>query len=138
MINRVTPIKPDFDGLEVCTTTPATENIAAKLLDMRVLEVPFALAKSFHSGLLKMARKYHLSNTGEGGAANAVAASLNPGIRLQPVDCNPLRNPRFQELRGILLIQLAYFQGPGGSIGGKLLHRQPLFSLLQACWPLNA
>jgi 8-hydroxy-5-deazaflavin:NADPH oxidoreductase len=124
MISCVTPIRPDFSGLEVGTTTSAAEIIAAKMPDTTVAEVLFAFAELLHSGSVKTGNDVPSQfYCGDDGAAKAVVASLISEIGLEPVDCGPLRNARYLEPNGMLLVQLAYSQGLGGLIGSKLLHR---------------
>jgi predicted dinucleotide-binding enzyme len=53
-------------------------------------------------------------------ARNTVAALVR-GIGAEPTVAGPLSNARFTEPAGMLLVQLAYRQGMGTSIGLSLL-----------------
>jgi 8-hydroxy-5-deazaflavin:NADPH oxidoreductase len=53
--------------------------------------------------------------------AKQVVAQLTRGMGFDPVDCGPLRNARYHESKGILIINLAFKFGMGNKIVNKLV-----------------
>ncbi|HSQ48166.1 MAG TPA: hypothetical protein VLL96_00595, partial [Candidatus Deferrimicrobiaceae bacterium] len=57
---------------------------------------------------------------GDDADAKKTVAKLTGDIGFDPVDCGPLKNARYLEAMGNMLINLAYTYGMGTAIGYKL------------------
>jgi predicted dinucleotide-binding enzyme len=57
---------------------------------------------------------------GDDADAKRIVAKLTSDIGFDPVACGPLKNARYLEAMGILIINLAFAYGMGTSIGYKL------------------
>ncbi|HSV49799.1 MAG TPA: NADPH-dependent F420 reductase, partial [Candidatus Acidoferrales bacterium] len=58
---------------------------------------------------------------GDDAGAKQTVAQLTRDMGFDPVDCGPLRNARYLEAMGIMLINLAFKFGMGNKIGYKLI-----------------
>lgn len=58
---------------------------------------------------------------GDDAGAKQMVAQLTRDMGFDPVDCGPLKNARFLEAMGNMLINLAYKYGMGSGIGYKLV-----------------
>jgi predicted dinucleotide-binding enzyme len=122
VISCVNPLKPDFSGLEVGTSTSGAEEIAQQIPDAKVVEVLFPFAELLQSGSLQFGSETATQfYCGDDAAAKAIVARLIEQVGLRPVDAGALFNARFLEPLGLLLVQLAYTGGMGANIGLKLL-----------------
>lgn len=124
VISCVNPLKPDFSGLEVGTSTSGAEEIAKQIPDAKVVEVLFPFAEQLHADSRQFgsetATQFYCGNDTE---AKAIVANLISQVGLHPVDAGALFNARFLEPLGLLLVQLAYTSGMGTTIGLKLLQQ---------------
>lgn len=58
---------------------------------------------------------------GDDAGAKQTVAQLTRDMGFDPIDCGPLRNARYLEAMGILIINLAFKFGMGNTIGYKLV-----------------
>jgi predicted dinucleotide-binding enzyme len=124
VISCVNPLKPDFSGLEIGTSTSAAEEIAQRLPTANVVEVLFPFAEILHSDSRQFgADRPTQFYCGDDDDAKAIVAPLIAQVGLEPIDAGPLVNARYLEPLGMLLVQLAYSGGMGATIGLKLLRR---------------
>jgi 8-hydroxy-5-deazaflavin:NADPH oxidoreductase len=120
----INPIKADFSGLEVGTTTSAAEEIAQLIPGAKLVEVLFSFAE-----ILQSESRQFGSDTptqfycGDDREAKTVVAKLIADVGLQPIDAGNLTSARYLEPLGMLLVQLAYANGMGTNIGLKVLQR---------------
>jgi predicted dinucleotide-binding enzyme len=119
----VTPLKSDFSGLEVGTTTSGSEELARVVPRAAFVAgwPPFAdlLASSatrFASG------RTALFFCGDDVNAKTTVLPLFEALDVDPVDAGPLRAARFIEPSMFLLVHLAYSQGMG-PVGASLIRR---------------
>jgi predicted dinucleotide-binding enzyme len=126
LLTIVNPILPDMSGLALGTTTSCAEEIAKKVPEARVVEAipPFA------DVLASPSRRFGGEQTvtfycGDDAAAKHVVADLLADLDVQAVDAGPLRNARYVEPAGFLLVQLQYAPTAKGQYGLHLLVRQP-------------
>lgn len=124
VISCINPIKADFSGLEVGTTTSAAEEVAKLTPGASVVEVLFPFAEILQSESrqfgTEMPTQFYCGDDGE---AKAVVAKLINEVGVQPIDAGSLISARYLEPSGMLLVQLAYMNGMGTNIGLKLLQR---------------
>ncbi len=118
------PLKPDMSGLAIGTTTSGAEEVARLAAGAKVVEVLFPFAEILHSGSVAFgAQQPTQFYCGDDASAKTVVAKLISDVELEPVDAGPLRNARYLEPLGMLMVQLAYKQGMETNIGTKLLRR---------------
>ena len=119
------PLAPDMSGLVLGTTTSGGEEVARLAPGARVVEAIPPFAELLHSGRrLLDGRKPGVFVCGDDAEARRVVMGLAGQIDAEPTDAGPLRNARYTEPLGMLLVQLAYTQGMGARIGAALL-REP-------------
>ncbi len=122
----VNPLLPDMSGLAVGTTTSGAEEIAKKAPGARVVEAipPFAdvLASSSHRFDGEQTVAFYCGDDAE---AKQVVAELLADLDVQAVDAGPLRNARYIEPAGFLLVQLQYAPTAQGQYGLHVLVRKP-------------
>jgi predicted dinucleotide-binding enzyme len=124
VISCVNPLKGDFSGLEVGTSTSGAEEIAKQIPDAKVVEVLFPFAEILQSGSLQFGNEAATQfYCGDDAEAKEIVASLISQLGLNPVDAGSLTNARYLEPLGMLLVQLAYVEGMGTAIGLKLLQQ---------------
>jgi 8-hydroxy-5-deazaflavin:NADPH oxidoreductase len=122
IISCVNPIKADFSGLELGTTTSAAEEVAKLIPGAKVVEVLFSFAEILQSD----SRQFGSDTPTQfycGDDETKVVAKLIADVGLQPINVGALANARYLEPAGMLLVQLAYANGMGTNIGLKLLQR---------------
>ncbi len=126
LLTIVNPILPDMSGLAVGTTTSGAEEIAKKAPGARVVEAipPFA------DVLASPSRRFDGEQTasfycGDDAEAKQVVAELLADLDVQAVDAGPLRNARYIEPAGFLLVQLQYAPTAQGQYGLHVLVRKP-------------
>lgn len=119
------PLKPDMSGLIIGTETSGGELVAAWAgSGARVVKAipPFAEQMAREGPLiLEDGRSPSVFVCGDDSQARSTVATLVRDIGAEPVEAGPLRNARFIEPAEMLLVQLAYRQGMGPSIGLSLL-----------------
>lgn len=124
VISCVNPLKADFSGLEIGTSTSGAEEIEKLIPDAKVVEVLFPFAGILHSDSLQFGSEIATQfYCGDDTDAKAIVAPLIAQVGLNPVDSGALSNARYLEPLGMLLVQLAYVGGMGATIGLKLLQR---------------
>jgi len=116
------PMAPDLSGLVVGTTTSGGEMVAKQAIGARVVKAipPFAEilnGASLPNGSAKPA-VFLCSDDGD---SKRQVAALVAAIGAEPIDAGPLRNARYAEPSGMLLVQLAYERRMGGCIGMSLV-----------------
>jgi predicted dinucleotide-binding enzyme len=122
VISCVNPLKSDFSGLEIGTSTSAAEEIAKLIPDAKIVEVLFPFAQQLHSPSRQLGSETATQfYCGDDGNTKRIVADLIAQVELNPIDAGALSNARFLEPLGLLLVQLAYLGGMGTSIGFKLL-----------------
>jgi hypothetical protein len=119
----VNALLPDMSGLAVGTTTSAAEEIAKLASGARIVESMPLFAEVLHSD----SREFNgqtptVFYCGDDSVAKAIVADLLQETEVEAIDAGPLKNARFIEPTGMLLVQLAYAQKMG-QIGLKLLQR---------------
>jgi predicted dinucleotide-binding enzyme len=118
-------LKPDLSGLEIGTTTSAGEEVARLAPWARVVKGIPPFAELLHSSSLRVAgQQLGIFVCGDDAAANAVVQGLLSDLDMAPVDSGPLRNARYLEPAGFLMVQLAYALGYGVRIGLGLLRQE--------------
>jgi 8-hydroxy-5-deazaflavin:NADPH oxidoreductase len=115
------PLKADFSGLALGTTTSGGEFIAEQARGARVVKAIPAFAELLHSDDPTLAgtpaSSFVCSDDDE---AKAVVGALLQALPVQLVDAGPLGNARFVEPACFLLVRLAYGLGLGPRIGLSL------------------
>ncbi|MBV8730964.1 MAG: NAD(P)-binding domain-containing protein [Acidobacteriia bacterium] len=112
------PLKPDMSGLEIGTTTSGGEEVAKLAPWANVVKAIPPFAEVLHSSaVLTGGVRPAVVVCGNDPEARAVVGTLVRDIEAEPVDGGPLKLARYTEPLGMLLVQLAYFQGFGGRIG---------------------
>ena len=111
LIDCTNPLLQDLSGLAVGYTTSSGEMVAEWAKGARVV-------KAFNSiGFAHIANPKFGSHNADGyfcgddDASKKVAAQLIKDLRLEPVDCGPLKNARLLEPLAMLWIYLAYNKG---------------------------
>jgi 8-hydroxy-5-deazaflavin:NADPH oxidoreductase len=124
VISCINPMKADFTGLEIGTTTSAAEEVAKIAPGAKIVEVLFSFAEILQSDSRQfgtdMPTQFYCGDDGE---AKTVVAKLITDVGLQPIDAGALTSARYLEPAGMLLVQLAYMNAMGTNIGLKLLQR---------------
>jgi predicted dinucleotide-binding enzyme len=124
IISCVNPLKADLSGLEVGTSTSGAEEIAKQIPEAKVVEVLFPFAEILQSGSLQSGSEAATQfYCGDDADAKAIVAQLISQLGLNLVDAGSLSSARYLEPLGMLLVQLAYVEGMGATIGLKLLQR---------------
>jgi hypothetical protein len=119
-------LKPDFSGLEIGLDTSAGEAVAAAAPGARVVKAIVPMAKWLAGGgAVINGRSPTVFVCGDDRDARAEVARLVAAIGVDAVEAGPLRNARYAEPFGMLLVQLAYVEGLGTGIGGALLREEP-------------
>ena len=125
VLSIVNPLKPDLSGLAIGTTTSGAEEIAARAPGARVVEAipPFADVLSSPSRRFGDEQPTVFYG-GDDVAAKAAVADLLGHLDVTPVDVGPLRNARYVEPAGFLLMQIQYAPNAHGQYGLRLLTRE--------------
>jgi predicted dinucleotide-binding enzyme len=114
-------LKPDLSGLEIGTTTSAGEEIQKNLSKSIVIKAIPPFASIMHGAPSSM-NGHHSSVFVCGSDANAKEKIMHLVSELgaMPVDAGPLKNSRYTEPAGFLMVQLAYALGHGEHIGMEI------------------
>ncbi|WP_219520071.1 NADPH-dependent F420 reductase [Nonomuraea ceibae] len=115
VIDVTNPLAADFMSLTIGHTTSAGEQVAATLPGARVVK---AFNTVFAASLDTADLFLPVASDDE--AAKKTVLELGTQLGLDAVDAGPLANARYLEPAVQLLIQLAYGQGMGASIGFTL------------------
>lgn len=117
----VNALLPDMSGLAVGTTTSAGEEIAKLAPKARLVESMPLFAEVLHGPTRQLGGQTpSVFYCGDDAEAKAVVADLLRETECDPIDAGPLRNARYIEPAGMLLVQLAYAQQMG-PVAMKLL-----------------
>ncbi|MBD2257997.1 NADPH-dependent F420 reductase [Pseudanabaena sp. FACHB-2040] len=118
----VNALLPDMSGLAVGTTTSAAEEIAKLIPKARLVEAMPLFAEVLHAPSQQLSGQTpSVFYCGDDTEAKAIVADLLRETGCDPIDAGPLRNARYIEPAGMLLVQLAYAQQMG-PVAMKLLH----------------
>jgi len=116
------PLKPDFSGLEVGTTTSGGEQVAAAAPGARVAKAIPPFAEILHSERMEVdGRRPGVFVCCDDEQAAGVVAGLVRDVGADPCVAGPLALARCTEPLGLLLVQLAYVRGLGARIAAPLL-----------------
>jgi predicted dinucleotide-binding enzyme len=123
VVDCMNPVKGDFSGLELGTTSSAGEKVAEWAKGAKVV-------KSFNTtGFNNMAdpnyggQKATMFYCGDDAQAKDSVKRLIGDLGFDPVDAGPLTNSRLLEPAAMLWIWLAIKGGQGREIAYKLMHR---------------
>jgi 8-hydroxy-5-deazaflavin:NADPH oxidoreductase len=115
------PMKADFSGLVIGTTTSAGEQIAQKTPWAKVVKAIPPFAEVLHSGNLSLGGgKPGVFLCGDDVPSREVIAKLVEDLGAEPVIAGPLVLSRYVEPANMLLVALAYANGFGPRIGLNL------------------
>lgn len=119
----VNPLKPDYSGLRVGTTTSGSEELARRVPGARFVAGFPPFADVLASGSTRFgAEQASLFYCGDDLAAKQTVAPLFAALDVDAVDAGPLFAARFVEPAMFLLVHLAYGQRLG-QVGARLLRR---------------
>lgn len=118
-----TPLKPDFSGLLIGTTTSAAEEVAHIAPWARVVKAVPPFAEVLHSDDMNVGGgPPGVFVCGDDQQACESVATLIKDIGAEPTLTGPLVYSRFIEPANMLLVALAYRNGFGPRIGLSLRH----------------
>ena len=118
-----TPLKPDFSGLLIGTTTSAGEEVANIAPWARVVKAVPPFAEVLHSDDMNIGGGPPGGFVcGDDRDARECTAKLIQDIGEEPILAGPLAYSRFIEPANMLLVALAYRNGYGPRIGLSLRH----------------
>lgn len=116
-----TPLKPDFSGLLIGTTTSAGEEVANIAPWARVVKAVPPFAEVLHSDNMNIGGgPPGVFVCGDDRDARECIAKLIQDIGAEPILAGPLEYSRFIEPANMLLVALAYRSGYGPRIGLSL------------------
>jgi 8-hydroxy-5-deazaflavin:NADPH oxidoreductase len=122
LFSCVNCLKPDFNGLEVGTSTSAAEEIVKRAPGAKMVEAIPPMAQILAADSRRLDRQQiSVFYCGNDLVAKASVASLLRDLDLDPVDAGPLTSARYIEQAGMLCVQLAYGLSMGPKLGMKLL-----------------
>ncbi len=111
-------LKPDLSGLTIGTTTSAGEEVARLAPWARVVKAIPPFAEMMHAPGMRVAgQPVSVFMCSDDADAKSVVRGLLTDLDAAPIDAGPLRNARYVEPAGFLLVQLAYVLGHGSRIG---------------------
>jgi len=117
-------LKPDMSGLAIGTTTSAGEEVARLAPWARLVKAIPPFAELMHSGSMRIANQQPaIFVCSDDADAKAAVHKLLAQLDTAPCDAGPLRNARYTEPAGFLMVQLAYALGYGANIGLSLLKK---------------
>lgn len=116
------PLKPDFSGLQIGTTTSAGEEAAAHAPWARVVKAIPPFAEVMHSGTLVIGgSRPGMFVCGDDRDACETVLGLGRDLDADPVIAGGLLLSRYVEPANMLLVALAYGNGLGPRIGLRLI-----------------
>lgn len=116
------PLAPDLSGLVVSGARSGGEEVAAAVPAARVVKAIPPFSELLNGAPLPAgAAKPAVFLCADDAAAKQVVAPLVAALGAEAIDAGALRNARYAEPAGMLLVQLAYPQGLGGRIGATLV-----------------
>ena len=117
----VNALLPDMSGLAVGTTTSAGEEIAKLAPGARLVESMPLFAELLHAPFRQLSGQTpSVFYCGDDAEAKTIVADLLRETECDPIDVGALRQARYIEPAGMLLVQLAYAQQMG-PVAVKLL-----------------
>jgi 8-hydroxy-5-deazaflavin:NADPH oxidoreductase len=123
LFSCVNPLLPDMSGLAVGTTTSAAEEIVKLAPGARLVESMPLFAEVLHSPSREFdGQTPSVFYCGDDAEAKTIVAGLLRETEVDAIDAGALKNARYIEPAGMLLVQLAYGQQMG-QIAMKLLQR---------------
>jgi hypothetical protein len=120
------PLKTDMSGLEIGTSTSGGEEVARFASGAKVVKAvpPMAELMARPGPMAVDGRAPGVFVCGDDAQARQTILSLVDDIGADGVEAGPLANARYTEPLGMLLVQLAYVQGMGATIGSSLLREE--------------
>ena len=116
----VNPLKPDYSGLQVGTTTSGAEELAKLVPGARFIAALPPFAEALHAGALPTPAPT-VFVCGDDVKGRDTVSSLVRELGADPVDAGQLFAARFFEPAMMGLVYLAYGQKMGGRIGLRFL-----------------
>jgi hypothetical protein len=107
-------------GLTISCTTSTAEETQKKLPRAKIVKAFNTVFAKNQSTAKVGDEKLTAFIAGDDANAKRTVAKLTSDIGFEPVDCGPLKNARYLEAMGILIINLAFVYGMGTNIGYKL------------------
>lgn len=107
-------------GLGISCTTSTAEETQKKLPKAKVVKAFNTVFAKNQSTAKVGTDKLTAFIAGDDKSAKQTVMQLTRDIGFDPVDCGPLKNARYLEAMGVLIINLAFNYGMGTSIGFKL------------------
>lgn len=118
------PLLPDMSGLAVGTTSSGGEAVASVVPAAIVVKALAPFAAFLASGTADISGERTASFVcSDDVTARTTVVKLLREIGVDAIEAGPLRNARYTEPLGMLLVQLAYVEGMGPQIGTRLLRR---------------
>ena len=123
IVDCTNPLTPEM-GLAVGCTTSAAEETAKLFPEANVVKgFNTIFAAHYRSGDLGSGgQRLSMFFCGDDAAAKKKVSGIIESLGLTPVDAGPLREARYIEPLGLLLIRLAFVQGMGVQIAWKLVN----------------
>lgn len=117
------PLKPDFSGLLIGTTTSAGEETAKLAPWAKVVKAIPPFAEVLHSSSMQVGDgNVSVFVCGDDAESRDVIVKLVEDVGAEPVNAGGLALARYTEPANMLLVALAYGSGFGGRIGLSLKH----------------
>ncbi len=123
LIDAVNPVLPNLSGLEIGTTTSASEQIAGWALGAKVVKAFNTVGANIMANPAFGADRPVLFYCGDDGNAKQTVRQLIDELGFDAVDAGPLTQARVLEPFALLWISLAVKYGQGRDIAFKLLRR---------------
>jgi predicted dinucleotide-binding enzyme len=124
LFTTVNPLKPDYSGLAIGTTTSAGEWIAEQAPGAKVVESLVVNEELLHATSRQFGDDIPtVFYCGDDADAKATIAQLLTEIGLEPIDAGALSSARLLEPAGFLIARSGYSLGYGPNVALKLLRR---------------
>jgi len=124
LFTTVNPLKPDYSGLAIGTTTSAGEWIAEHSPGAKVVESLVVNEELLHTGSRQFGDDIPtVFYCGDDPDSKATIAQLLSEIGLEPIDAGGLTVARLLEPAGFLIARSGYSLGYGPNVALKLLRR---------------
>ena len=123
LLDCINPIKPDFSGLSLGSTSSAAEEIAAWAPGAKVVKAFNTVSDATMVNPWYGSQKAAMFFCGDDEDAKGIVRQLTDDVEMEPVDAGPLKNACYLESLGMLYIHLAIFGGWGGECAFRLMKR---------------
>ncbi len=123
LLDCINPIKPDFSGLSLGSTSSAAEEIAAWAPGAKVVKAFNTVSDATMVNPWYGSQKAAMFFCGDDEDAKGIVRQLTDDVEMEPVDAGPLKNACYLESLGMLYIHLAIFGGWGGECAFRLVKR---------------